>query len=247
MLRPAWKPASTSQHDVKYVALVVFDEVTLLDLVGPLHVLRGLPAPFSTAVVGEHTHPIMTDTGLHVRGQQRFTDVPDPFVVIVPGGAGSVAAMANSAIQRYLTQCALSAHLIASVCTGSLVLAAAGLLEGRRATTHWAYARELELLGATYVRERWVEDGRILTSAGVSAGLDLALALVEKLGGPEEAARIQLSIEYDPRPPLGGIAWARVGDAQQQRQRLSGTGRRLNEARRILASRPELLEKLSIE
>jgi transcriptional regulator GlxA family with amidase domain len=241
------RTSGTTRHSVKQIALVLFDEVTLLDLVGPLQVLKGLRAPFSAVIVGEHMHPVVSDTGLSLSPQRRFTDVSDPFAVIVPGGAGSVAAMANPAIQRYLERSAQNGGLIASVCTGSLVLAAAGLLEGRRATTHWAYARELELLGATYARERWVEDGPFLTSAGVSAGIDLALALAAKLAGQEEAARIQLSIEYDPQPPHGGIDWTRVGEAERQRQRQGGTGRRLSEARRLLAGRPDLLRKLRIQ
>jgi putative intracellular protease/amidase len=228
----------------KDIALVLFEEVTLLDLAGPLQVLKGLARPFSPVVVGEDLRPMSTDTGLALSPQRRFEDVPDPFLVFVPGGAGSVAAMANPAVQEYLRRSARSAAVIASVCTGALVLAAAGLLQGRRATTHWAYARELELLGAKYVRERWVEDGPVITGAGVSAGIDLAFVLVAKLAGREEAVRIQLGIEYDPQPPHGGIDWTRVGDVQRERQRQGGTGRRLNDARRLLASRPDLLKQL---
>jgi transcriptional regulator GlxA family with amidase domain len=99
------------------------------------------------------------------------------------------------------------AEIVASVCTGALILAAAGLLEGRRATTHWAYAGVLERLGARYVRERWVEDGKHLTSAGVSAGIDMALHLTERLTSADFARLVQLGIEYDPRPPGGPIDW----------------------------------------
>jgi transcriptional regulator GlxA family with amidase domain len=236
----------SDSRETKHIAFVLFDEITLLDLVGPLQVLKALTSPFAAVVVGEHLRPMSTDTGLSITPQRRFADVPDPYVVLVPGGAGSVAAMANPAVQAYLKRSARSATIIASVCTGALVLAATGMLEGRRATTHWAYARELELLGARYVRERWVEDGPFITGAGVSAGIDLALVLVAKLASRKEATRIQLGIEYDPHPPYGGIDWPRVGDVERQRQRQGGTGRRLNDARRLLAGRPDLLERLRL-
>jgi hypothetical protein len=99
---------------------------------------------------------------------------------------------------------------VTSVCTGALLLAAAGLLEDRKATTHWAYYRLLESLGATYVTDRWVEDGNVITSAGVSAGIDMALHLVSRLAGDETSKLVQLGIEYDPHPPFGGIAWDSV-------------------------------------
>ena len=231
----------------KTIALVLFPELTLLDLVGPLQVLKGLPAPYRTVVVGERIEPMTTDTGLALTPEKRFDEVPQPFAAIVPGGPGSVASMGNEAIQTYLRRVASRAEIVGSVCTGALVLAATGLLEGRRATTHWAYAAELEKLGARYVRERWVEDGKFITSAGVSAGIDMALALVARLEGRATAERLQLGIEYDPHPPFGGIDWSRVGEAELSRQRQGGTGRRLQEAPRLLAHRPELLKRLGLE
>ena len=133
-----------------------------------------------------------------------------------------------------------------SVCTGALVLAATGLLEGRRATTHWAYAAELEKLGARYVRERFVEDGKFITGGGVSAGIDMAIALAARLTDRATAERIQLGIEYDPHPPFGGIDWSRVGEPERARQRQGGTGRRLEDAPRLLAGRPDLLKRLGL-
>jgi transcriptional regulator GlxA family with amidase domain len=167
-------------------------------------------------------------------------------VVIVPGGdAPTIKAMGDLAIREYLRQAADRAPVVGSVCTGALVLAAAGLLEGRQATTHWAYHRLLERLGATYLPERWVEDGKFITSAGVSAGIDMALALVAmalalvaRLTDETTARMVQLAIEYDPHPPFGGIDWGQVnrdiyepmlGPMVQQQ----------------LADRPELLAKLS--
>lgn len=231
----------------KTIVLVAFPELTLLDLVGPLQVLRGLPAPFRTVVAGERVEPMITDTGLAITPEKRLADVPRPFAVVVPGGPGSVASMGNEAIQAYLRRVAPAAEVMSSVCTGALVLAATGLLEGRRATTHWAYAAELEKLGARYVRERFVEDGKFLTGGGVSAGIDMALALAARLADRATAERIQLGIEYDPHPPFGGIDWSRVGPAETARQRQGGTGRRLQDAPKLLAGRPELLKRLGAE
>jgi transcriptional regulator GlxA family with amidase domain len=118
--------------------------------------------------------------------------------------------MGNQAIRGYLRHAAQTAPVVGSVCTGALILAAAGLLEGRQATTHWAYHRLLERLGATYVRQRWVEDSKFITSAGVSAGIDMALALVARLTDEATARMVQLAIEYDPHPPFGGIDWSQV-------------------------------------
>jgi len=229
----------------KTIAFALFPGVTLLDLVGPLQVLKSLPPPWKTVVVGRSTSSIASDSGLPCAAACTFADAPDPAVVIVPGGPGSVRAMADEVIQAYLRSSAETAEVVASVCTGALVLAAGGMLDGRRATTHWAYARELELLGARYVRARWVEDGRFITAAGVSAGIDLALALAARLTDEATARAIQLSIEYDPEPPFGRIDWTRVGEAERIRQRRGGTGAQLEKAGELLAGRPELLRKLS--
>jgi transcriptional regulator GlxA family with amidase domain len=186
----------------KVIALVLFPDITLLDLVGPLQVLKSLPAPYRTVVVGERKEPMATDVGLALTPERTFDEVPRPFAIVVPGGPGSVAAMGNEAVQGYLRSAAPRAEVVSSVCTGALVLAATGLLEGRRATTHWAYARELEKLGAHYARERWVEDGKFITAGGVSAGIDMAIALAARLTDRATAQRIQLGIEYDPQPPF---------------------------------------------
>lgn len=237
---------SVDEH-TRWIAFVAFGDLTLLDLVGPLQVLHGLPAPFRTAVVAETLDPVSTDSGVEITPQVTFADLPRPDVLVIPGGPGSVAAMANATLQRYLTTAAERATVVASVCTGALLLAATGLLEGRRASVHWAYARELELLGAKYVRARFTEDGRFITSAGISAGIDMALELVARLDSREASQRIQLGLEYDPHPPFGGIEWARVGARELARQRQSGTGARLTQARELLADRPDLLKRLRLE
>jgi len=238
--------AAEPEGPEKVIALVLFPDLTLLDLVGPLQVLKGLPAPYRTVVVGERKEPMATDAGVAVTPERTFAEVPRPFAIVVPGGPGSVAAMGSDAVQGYLRSAAPEAEVVGSVCTGALVLAASGLLEGRRATTHWAYAGELEKLGGRYVRERWVEDGKFITAGGVSAGIDMALALAERLTDAATARRIQLGIEYDPHPPLGGIDWSRVGEAELARQRLGGTGQRLKDAARLLAGRPDLLRRLGL-
>jgi len=238
--------AGGQQSEERVIALLLFPELTLLDLVGPLQVLKGLPAPYRTVVVGERKEPMLTDTGLALTPERTFAEVPRPFAIVVPGGPGSVASMANPAIQDYLRAAAPQAEVVGSVCTGALVLGAAGLLEGKKASTHWAYAKELERLGAIYVRARYVEDGKLITGGGVSSGIDMALALAARLTDKATAQRIQLGIEYDPRPPFGPIDWSRVGAPELERQRQGGTGRRLKDAPQLLKDRPDLLKRLGL-
>jgi transcriptional regulator GlxA family with amidase domain len=229
----------------KTIHLLVFPGVTILDLVGPLAVLENLPPPYRTVTVGERAAPMPTESGLQVVPQAAIADAGHAFACIVPGGPGALAAMVSEPLQSYVRAQAAIAEIVGSVCTGALVLAAAGLLEGRRATTHWAYAAELQKLGARYVRQRWVEDGNIITAAGVSAGIDMALMLAARFTDRATAQRIQLGIEYDPHPPFGGIDWERVGDAELARQRQGGTGKQLaTRAAEIFAGRPDLLRKL---
>lgn len=235
-----------ASDESRWIVLVAFSELTLLDLAGPLQVLCGLGPPFRTVVVAEDLDPVLTDTGVRITPQMKFADVPRPYVLLIPGGPGSVAAMANQTLQAYLKSAAEHATVVASVCTGALPLAATGLLEGRRASVHWAYARELELLGARYERARFTQDGRFITSAGVSAGIDMALELVAHLTSRDVSQRIQLALEYDPHPPVGGIDWTRVGETELTRQRQGGTGARLAQARELLASRPDLLRQLQV-
>jgi transcriptional regulator GlxA family with amidase domain len=186
-------------QEPKTVAFVLYRGLTLLDLVGPLQVfasLRRFSDQYQPAVVAERIEPMPTDGPLTVTADHTFGDVPDPAVVIVPGGdAPTIKAMGDPAIREYLRHAADTAPVVGSVCTGALVLAAAGLLEGRQATTHWAYHRLLERLGATYLPQRWVEDGKFITSAGVSAGIDMALALVARLTDEPTARMVQVAIE----------------------------------------------------
>ena len=165
-------------------------------------------------------------------------DVPAPDVILVPGGgAPTLRQLANPVLLDYLREADRTAEVVASVCTGSLLLAGAGLLQGRPATTHWAYRGFLDRLGARYVAERWVEDGRYLTGAGVSAGIDTALRLASRLASDEMSRLVQLAIEYDPRPPLGGIDWSTV-DRDMLRPRVEGF------AKEALGDHPDLLARL---
>ena len=192
----------------KLIAFTLYPGVSPLDLVGPLTVLRELGPgwPFRTVVVGERTEPLATDTPLRMIPAKRFGEVPAPFAVIVPGaGVAAVNAMQNEALLAYVRTAAETATVVGSTGNGALVLAAAGLLAGRRAATHWAYNERLERLGATCVRERWVEDGKFLTAAGGSAGIDAMLHLVARFHSESGARLAQLFTEYDPRPPFGRI------------------------------------------
>jgi transcriptional regulator GlxA family with amidase domain len=229
-------------HEQKTVAFVLYPGLTLLDLVGPLQVfssLRRFDDRYRPVVVAERIEPMPTDGPLMVTADQTFGDVPDPAVVIVPGGdAPTIKAMGDDALREYLRHAAETAPVVGSVCTGALILAAGSLLEGRNATTHWAYHRLLERLGATCLPQRWVEDGKFITSAGVSAGIDMALALVGRLTDDATARRVQVALEYDPHPPLGPIEWSQVN--RDSYEPILGPM-----VQRQLADRPELLTKLS--
>jgi transcriptional regulator GlxA family with amidase domain len=230
--------------ETRQIAFVLYPGLTLLDLVGPLQVLLAIGAPYETVVVGAHTGIMPSDTGLGVVAQTTFDDVPEPHVLIVPGGGqGTIRAMADEAVQSYLREAAESAAVVGSVCTGSLVLAAAGLLDGRRATTHWAYERYLVRLGASYDRARWVEDGKFITAAGVSAGIDMALQLTARLQGQALSREVQLRLEYDPQPPFGGIDWS-MADADRYWSRFGTPELVRSSMHALLAGRPDLQERM---
>lgn len=182
-------------------AIVVFDGLTALDAVGPYEVLSRIPGN-EVVLVASAAGPVRTETGmLTLVAEAALADVPHPDVVVVAGGPGQKALMGQTQMLDWLRTASSTATWTASVCTGSLLLAAAGLLRGRRATTHWLALDQLPAFGATPVRERYVVDGQFATAAGVSAGLDLALHLVGLLAGDHLAQAVQLGIEYNPAPP----------------------------------------------
>jgi transcriptional regulator GlxA family with amidase domain len=153
--------------------------------------------------VGAQAGPVRTDNGmLTLLAETAVSELADPDIVLVPGGPGEVAARAGGEILEWLRAVDQVTTWTTSVCTGSLILAEAGLLEGRPATSHWLALGELEALGAKPTSQRVVFDGKYVTAAGVSAGIDMALTLLERIGGPELAQAVQLGIEYDPEPPF---------------------------------------------
>ena len=183
-------------------AILIFDKLTALDAIGPYEVLSRLPGTELTFVSTE-TGPLRTDTGrLGLQADATLEDLPEPDVVLVPGGEGNRPLMKDERVLDWLRHAHEHTAWTTSVCTGSLVLGAAGLLEGKRATTHWAYRDTLAEFGAEAVAERVVEDGKVMTAAGVSSGIDMALTLVARLFDENVAKAIQLGIEYDPDPPF---------------------------------------------
>ena len=184
------------------IALLVFDRLTALDAVGPYEVLSRLPGA-DLRLVAKEVGVKRTDTGaLGLEADLALSELTDPDVVVVPGGAGSRPLMSDAEVLDWVRSAHETSTWTTSVCTGSLVLGAAGLLAGKRATTHWAYLDRLRELGADPVSERVVEDGKVITAAGVSAGIDMALGLAARIAGEQVAHAIQLGIEYDPQPPF---------------------------------------------
>lgn len=207
------------------IAIVIYDRFTALDAIGPYEVLSRLPGARVTFIAGA-AGPIGTDNGmLTVQAEASLAELPSPDVVLVPGGPGEVAARAGGEVLDWLRAAHATSTWTTSVCTGSLVLAAAGLLDGRPATTHWLAFDELRRLGAEPVHQRVVFDGKLVTAAGVSAGIDMALSLAERIAGPEVAQAIQLSIEYEPEPPFAAgspeTAPAEIVRALRERSRFA--------------------------
>jgi len=201
------------RKEPKLIAVVLYPGMTALDLIGSMEALIWLNvrSPYRLVTVAESVEPIQTDTALKAVPNTTFADVEQPFGLLVPGGgAAALEAVRNETLRRYVQTTGARAELVASIGTGSLILAQAGLLAGRQATTHWAYADQLRELGVRYTRRRWVEDGKFVTASGVTAGIDLGLYLVAKLTSVDKARNAQLIIEYDPQPPFGGIDWERV-------------------------------------
>ncbi|MEU0965722.1 DJ-1/PfpI family protein [Streptomyces sp. NPDC005917] len=182
-------------------AIVLYDRFTALDAVGPYETLGRLPDS-EVVFVAEKTGPVRADSGaLALTADRTFAEVPAPDVVVVPGGPGQTPQMANEVLLDWIRTADATSTWTTSVCTGSLLLAAAGLLEGRRATSHWLALDELRKFGAEPTGERVVTDGKYVTAAGVSSGIDMGLALLGRISGDVVAQAVQLGIEYDPQPP----------------------------------------------
>ena len=201
------------------IAILLFDRLTVLDAIGPYQVLTNLPDS-EVVFVGERRGLIRDgDTGLGLMVDHELGEVPGPDIVLVPGGAGQNDHMADGPVHRWLRAADATSTWTTSVCTGSLILAAAGLLDGRRATSHWLAVDTLAQYGAIPTRERVVMDGKYVTGAGVSAGIDMALSLVATIEGDEFAQQVQLGIEYDPQPPFNAGSPATAPEALVARAR----------------------------
>ncbi|MFD8718966.1 DJ-1/PfpI family protein [Streptomyces sp. NPDC059629] len=183
------------------LAIVLYDRFTALDAVGPYETLGRLPDS-EVVFVAERAGPVRTDSGtLALVADRTLAEVPSPDVVVVPGGPGQTPQMENTALLDWIRAADATSTWTTSVCTGSLLLAAAGLLEGRRATSHWLALDELRKYGVEATGERVVTDGKYVTAAGVSSGIDMGLTLLGRISSDAVAQTVQLGIEYDPQPP----------------------------------------------
>jgi len=201
------------------VVIPLFERVTALDAVGPYEVLQRIPT-LDVTFIGHRKGEVRTENGLlGLTVDAAFEEFPEPDVMVVPGGAGSRRLLDDRRVLDWVRDAHQGTRLTTSVCTGSLVLGAAGLLGGLTATTHWSCYAELAATGATPTPARVVEhlDERIITAAGVSSGIDMALRLVELLVDGTAARAAQLMIEYDPQPPFDTGALAKADDAVVQR------------------------------
>jgi putative intracellular protease/amidase len=184
------------------IAIPLYDRMTALDAIGPYEVLSRLPGA-RVRFIAAQPGPITTETRmLTLIADEALDDVPHPDIVVVPGGLGTRALLNDEPLLNWIRGAHATSTWTTSVCTGALLLAAAGLLDGLDATTHWIARDLLKDLGANPVPQRVVVQGKIVTAAGVSAGIDMALMLAAKVAGDQVAQAIQLGIEYDPQPPF---------------------------------------------
>lgn len=185
------------------IGLLLFPKLTQLDLTGPYEVLARAPGA-TVHLIWKTLDPVACDRGMAILPSTTFTDCPPLDLICVPGGPGQIDLMEDAETLAFLRKVAPTCRWVTSVCTGSLVLGAAGLLTGYRATSHWASVDQLSLLGAEPVEERVVIDRNRITGGGVTSGIDFALTVVAEAYGQDVAQAIQLQIEYDPAPPFPG-------------------------------------------
>jgi len=183
------------------IGFLVFPQVQQLDLTGPHDVLASLPGA-TTQLIWKTREPVTSTSGLLLTPTTTYDDCPPLDVICVPGGGGVTGLLQDVETIEFVRRQAAHARYVTSVCTGALLLGAAGLLRGRRATTHWAFHALLEPLGAIPVRGRVVRDGNLITGGGVTAGVDFGLTLAAELAGIDEAQAIELELEYAPAPPF---------------------------------------------
>ena len=183
------------------VGVVIYPGVTALDFVGPTQVLSEAMG-FSTVMLWKDTSPVQTDAGFAVVPTASFAESPPLDMILLPGGSGQQGVMEDTELIDFVRERGEQAQYVCSVCSGSLLLAKAGLLNGYRATSHWAYVDDLAKFGAEPVRERVVVDRNRITGGGVSAGIDFAFSVLALIRGEESAKLMQLALEYDPEPPF---------------------------------------------
>ncbi len=183
-------------------SILLFDGFTALDAIGPYEVLRSVPG-WEVEFIASERGEVRTDSGaVGLSADRSLAEVTSTEIVLVPGGEGNRPLLEDEEVLSWLREIDRTTTWTTSVCTGSLLLGAAGLLEGKRATGHWLFLEPLREYGADPVGGRYVEDGKVITAAGVSAGIDMALHLVGRERGPKTAQAVQLGIEYDPAPPF---------------------------------------------
>ena len=209
------------------IAFLIFDDLTVLDAIGPFEVLCRIPGA-EVMFVGETVGIKRADPkSLGIVADYSIADVTSADILVVPGGRGEAQVREKPHMLEWVRQIDKTTQWTTSVCTGALVLGAAGLLKGRPATTHWARLEKLREFGAEPQSKRIVEDGKIITAAGVSAGIDMALHLVRRVAGDTVAHAIQVGIEYDPQPPFDGnamrapsqvleVLWSRYGKQEAE-------------------------------
>ncbi|MCD6076023.1 MAG: putative transcription regulator protein ThiJ/PfpI [Rhodospirillales bacterium] len=202
------------------VGMVLFPNLTSLDLIGPHDVLNTPRCKID--LLWHRIEPVPVQGSFSILPTATFADYDPPDILFVPGGPGQLPAMDDEALIAFVAKAAKTAKYITSVCTGSLILGAAGLLKGKRATSHWASLDQLKLLGAIPVAERVVEDGNVITGAGVTSGIDFALVLTARIWGEAAAKAIQLALEYDPQPPFaaGSVKTADPATIATMRERM---------------------------
>jgi cyclohexyl-isocyanide hydratase len=222
--------------------LLIFPNIQQLDLTGPYEVFASWPRA-RVRLIAKTLEPVTASTGLWLKPDLAFDDAPQLDVLCVPGGLGINALMQDEATLDFVRRQSEGARFVTSVCTGALVLGAAGLLRGKQATTHWASHHLLKTLGAEPVHARVVRDGKLVTGGGVTAGIDFALALMAELAGKEVAEAVELNLEYAPAPPFnaGSPETAPAEVVQTVRKRMAP----IIEERRVLAE--EAARKLGLD
>ncbi len=221
------------------IGLLLFPDITQLDLTGPYEVFIKFPDA-KVRLIWKSLDPVTAGGGMRILPDTSFTDCPQLDLVCVPGGTGMNPLLNDTETLDFIRSQALEARYVTSVCTGALVLGAAGLLEGKRATTHWMSHEMLSAFGAIPVNERYVIDGHIVTGGGVTAGIDFALAIAADLHGEEVARAIQLAIEYDPDPPFASGSPTNAGPALVETTRSAAAARQEERMAAVMAAADKL-------